>query len=153
MISSHTTTRDREEIIRGACSSLSKELYLIEPIAYCLFFQLGQMPQVFDQVNQMVERNFRVGTMHFSCTGDTLIDWECNSTVAIDLEFTSEEIFAFFRLVLGGKQPVVDLHHIAFPNGERTPEENNVLLRDALKRAQICKPPSTSFTQDTSHSL
>ena len=153
MISSHSTTRDREEILLDACSGLANELLLIEPIAYCLFFQLGQMPQVFDQVSQMVERNFRAGTMHFSCTGDTLIDWKCNSTVAIDLEFVSDDIFAFFRLVLGGKQPIVDLHDVSFPNGERSPAENSGLLRDALARALICKPPSTSFTQDSHHSL
>lgn len=107
----------REAIIARGCAKLAAELRLIDPFRYAAFLNLGQIPSVYDEINQIVERNFTGNAMSFTCTGDTLITWGKPPVVALDFEFCHAGILAFFRLVIVEAEPHVELHHIAYDPG------------------------------------
>ena len=126
----------REEILCDAARNLASELKLIEPTTYALFFQYGQMPEVYNLVTATLIRHFLPGKMNFACTGDTLITWNNTVRVALDLEFENCGIFAFFRLILGGTEPSVELHHISFLDSSDDPGMNTQMLHLALSNAK-----------------
>lgn len=133
-------TAQREAIIAMACGKLAAELRLIDPFRFAAFFNLGQMPSVYDEINQIVWRNFREGALSFTCTGDTLICWSKHPAVALDFEFSHGGVLAFFRLILVGRQPAVELHHVAFEqanadNGQGSLDENSIRLSQAMEAA------------------
>ncbi len=130
-------TVQREQILRDACLCLVSELKQIGPEEFSVFFQLGQMPDVHDMVTTTLDRFYRNNTMGFACTGDTAISWNKPSMVAIDLEFVSEGIFAFFRLFLSANEPTAELHHISFQESAGDPDINTEQLAKAIKRARI----------------
>ena len=125
-------TAQREDILCRACHNLASELKLIEPTAFALFFQHGQMPEIYNLVSASLNRHFITNTISFACTGDTLITWNNPARVAIDLEFETGNIFVFFRLVVGSKEPSVELHHISFMDSSGDPEKNTKLLQSTL---------------------
>lgn len=130
----------REFIIARGCRKLAAELRLIDPFRYAAFLNLGQMPVVYDEINQIVWRNFRDNALSFTCTGDTLITWAKPPVVALDFEFCHAGILAFFRLVMVDSEPHAELHHIAYdPQVERDPGDdvavNNALLEAAFSQA------------------
>lgn len=133
-----TVTGRRESIIAQACGKLAAELRLIDPFRFAVFFNLGQMPSVYDEINQIVWRNFRDGALSFTCTGDTLICWSKQPVVALDFEFARDGVLAFFRLILVGRAPAVELHHIAFETAGDEPGDtdgNSTRLAEALEQA------------------
>ena len=140
MVTKTDVTAQREAIIAMACGKLAAELRLIDPFRFAVFFNLGKMPSVYDEINQIVWRNFRDGALSFTCTGDTLICWSKQPAVALDFEFSHAGVLAFFRLILVGRQPAVELHHVAFEKAAETNEpasvdENSIRLSQALEAA------------------
>ncbi len=131
-----SVTRQRELALREACHDLSNDLRKIEPASYFLFFELGELPAVYEQVNLYLDQHFPKGKLAFACTGQTSIGWTESPQVAVDLEFSGEDILAFFRLVIGSKEHDVELHHISFQQSVGDPHHNTIALSKALERAR-----------------
>lgn len=139
-ISRPSVIEQREAIIARGCEKMAGQLRLIDPFRYAAFLNLGQIPTVYDEINQIVDRNFRHNALSFTCTGDTLITWAKPPVVALDFEFCHAGILAFFRLVMVESEPNVELHHIAYdPGADREPgadvETNNAQLESAFREA------------------
>ena len=127
----------RELVLANACADLVKELKLIEPTTYALFFNTGNMSAIYQTITGIIENHFASGTMNFACTGECIIPWEETPVVSIDLEFEKDEIFAFFRLFFGNKGTAVNLHHVSFGEQSGSPEENTRMLEKRLDQACI----------------
>lgn len=128
-------TRSREEILADACLRLEEDLRDIEPMEYYLFLMFGELPSVYERVNDIIGCHFTDGTMGFACTGEANIGWRENPLAAIDLEFSSHDIFVYFRLFIAGNQTGVEIHHIVFYESEGDPSENTEALKSALLAA------------------
>jgi hypothetical protein len=139
-LSSPSLIEQREAIIARGCARMAAELRLVDPFRYAAFLNLGQIPSVYDEINQIVERNFNGNALSFTCTGDTLITWGKPPVVALDFEFCHAGILAFFRLVLVESEPHIELHHIAYDPGAGSDPgidaaANNEQLEAALREA------------------
>ncbi|MBO6814735.1 MAG: hypothetical protein JJ891_07730 [Rhizobiaceae bacterium] len=129
-------TAHRENVLYDACEELAVDLMSIDPALFSSFFQYGEARFVYDNVNKLLDKHFCTGSLSFACTGDTLVSWNEPPVVAVDLEFVRDGIFAFFRLVLTGKTPVVELHHITFQESRGDPEENTAELEKSIRAAR-----------------
>ena len=137
----------RECIIASACSGLAKDLRVIDPVTYALFFNTGNMSAIYQTVTEFVEQHFAPGTMSFSCTGECVVGWEEPPVVSIDLEFEVDALFAFFRLYLSQKGVAVSLHHISFNESTGDSQSNTRLLEKQLDLA------SNPITESAGHKL
>jgi len=130
-------TAHRENILYDACEAMAHDFMSIDPSSFASYFHRGDTPAVYEQVNNVIDKHFKRGSVTFACTGDSLTPWNEAPVVAIDLEFISNSIFAFFRMILTGKEPVVELHHITFHESTGNPETNSTELKRALHSARL----------------
>ncbi|MEM7069149.1 MAG: hypothetical protein AAF478_09715 [Pseudomonadota bacterium] len=130
-----SVVQQRENIIASACKQLAEDLKSIPPLAYAFFFNIGDMPVVFEQINTLIEQRFKGGTMSFPCTGECELNWEQLPIVSIDLEFADPEVSVFFRLSFADNGLAVNLHHISFPESAGDPALNTSLLEKHLAAA------------------
>lgn len=129
--------KSREAVIASVCKNLARDLKSINPEIYVLYFSLGDMPMIFHKINDVVESNFACGKMAFACTGECAVEWNSEPVIAIDLEFSSRDIIAFFRLFFSGSEPSVELHHISFQGSGADPIANTEMLERELKLARL----------------
>lgn len=132
-----SVVEQREQIIASACAALAKDLRKVDPSTYVLFFQTTNMPDVFEWINDTVDRHFPSGAMAFACTGDCMTAWDEPPVSAIDVEFEVPEVSAFFRLYFAAKGAAVELHHIAFDDPSDDPSSNTQRLAHCLEVARM----------------
>ena len=137
----------REAILATACSNLARDLREIDPADYYLFFRYGELPDIYDRVNAMLDRHFANGTFSFACTGDANINWDEIPAAAIDLEFFSKGIFVYFRLFVTDDQPRVEIHHIVFQESAGNPSENTSSLEQTLKAALLASATPSGINE------
>ena len=130
-------TANRENILYDGCEELANDLKQIDPTLYASFFQYGEARFVYEAVNSILDKHFIKGAMTFACTGDALIPWGESPVIAIDMEFVSDGIFAFFRIILTKNNPIVELHHIVFHESAGDPEANTEQLRKSIAAARL----------------
>ena len=135
LIEQTSVVKQREEIIASACGKMAEKLRQIPPFAYACFFNFGNMPNVFDQINTTIENCFETGTMSFPCTGDCYLSWDQYPIVALDLEFANEDVSVFFRLLFAENDLIVNLHHISFYNSTGDPNANTAMLEQHIMQA------------------
>lgn len=129
-------TAAREAILQNAMQPFARELSLIEPVWFLLFFNFGQMSEICEEITKMADRHFDGRSLSFSCSGDTMIAWDQKPVAALDFEFVSKHIFAFFQIVIGAGEARINLHHISFQETAGDPAHNTDMLREALASAK-----------------
>ncbi|MFK7901830.1 MAG: hypothetical protein AB8B49_03205 [Nitratireductor sp.] len=111
------------------------ELRLIDPVCYAGHLVFGNMPEVHEQIDEILVRNFKDFSVSFACTGEVKSSWDHSPIIGLDFEYSYNHIFAFFRFVISNGASKVELHHISFESCDETPEQNSANLAASLKEA------------------
>ena len=60
----------REAALCEAMQKIEPELRLIDPVCYAAHLVFGHLPEVHDQIAEILDRNFKDFSMSFACTGE-----------------------------------------------------------------------------------
>ncbi len=131
----NVTILQRERLLLAYCRVMLEELKNISPACFDVFLKMGHFSKVYEEVKSILERNFSSNAMTFTCTGESQQGWGTKPVVGLDFEFMFDDIFVFFRLIIGEENDTIELHHISFENSAGAPNKNTTLLEMALEKS------------------
>ena len=94
-----------------------------------------------DLVESSSELWFRDGTLLFSCMGDFNVDWLRPPSISLELEFQTEGVSAFFTLLLGQPDCLIELKTVWFAYQPIDDAAATDLFAQAIADARLSQPP------------
>ena len=131
----------RNAMLAEALSHTVAELRLIEPSDMIAYIRADQWPNIADLVQSSAELSFREGALSFACSASFQVGWSVPTSISLDMEFQAGPISAFFTLVLGDDESLVDIKHLWFSVTPSDDREATHVLSQALAEARL---PSAS---------
>jgi hypothetical protein len=123
---------ERSEILADALRETIAELRLIDPADMVTYIRTGQWANIADLVQSSAELSFQDGAVSFACSGDYALSWGETPSIALDLEFQTNELTAFFTLTIGADDTTVRLRDVLFTASYRDPREATRAFATAL---------------------
>lgn len=131
------SSRERAELLANALRDTVAELRLIDPGDLIGYIRSKQWANIADLVQSSSELFFREGTLTFGCTADFSVDWATPPTIALDMEFQSNAVSAFFTLFLERVESLVELKTVWFATQPESAEDGTALLVRAIADARL----------------
>ena len=104
----------RARLLADALADVVDEIRLIEPSDMIAYVHGRHWATIADLVESSTELFFREGALTFSCSATVDVGWTFPPAVSLDMEFQGDAVTAFFTLVLGAHDSVVDLNALWF---------------------------------------
>ena len=140
----HETVRNptttRVAILADALTEFVADLSLVEPGDMIDYIRGHKWATVADLVQSSSELWFRDGTLLFGCMGDVDVDWLKPPTISLDLEFQNDGICAFFTLLLGHPDCLIELKTLWFACPPADEAAATDLFAQALADARLSPP-------------
>lgn len=105
---------ERSEILADALGDTIAELRLIDAGDMITYIRAGQWANISDLVQSSAELSFKDGTVSFAFAGDYAMSWGEAPSVALDMEFQTNEMTAFFTLTIGPSESAVRIKDVLF---------------------------------------
>lgn len=129
--------KEREKIIADAVQGVAAELRLVDLAILARYVHAEQHGNIDDLVASSTELHFKPGTLRYGLRADVDLHWGGMPAVSLDLEFTHQDVSAFFNLILGSLNAGIDVQAITFDGPPRSPAENTRRLQEALADARL----------------
>ena len=127
----------RARLLADALADVVDEIRLIEPGDMIAYVHGRHWATIADLVESSTELFFREGALTFSCSAAVDVGWTFPPSISLDMEFQGDAVTAFFTLVLGAHDSIVDLNALWF-SGPREDEANATAeLAKALAEARL----------------
>lgn len=104
----------RSEILADALGDTIAELRLIDAGDMIAYIRAGQWANISDLVQSSAELSFQDGALTFSYSGAFHVSWGAAPSIALDMEFQTKELTAFFTLTLGPSESAVSIKKVLF---------------------------------------
>ena len=127
----------RARILADALVEVVDELRLIEPGDLIAYVRGGHWATIADLVGSATELFFREGALSFSCSAAYDVGWTFPPSVSLDMEFQAGAVAAFFTLVLGARDSVLDLNALWFASPRDDEAAATAELAAALAQARL----------------
>ena len=113
------------------------ELRLIDPGDMIGYIRGQKWAAISDLVQSSTELSFCEGTLSFACTADFEIGWATPLSISLDLEFQTAAVSAFFTLVLGRRESVVEMKNVWFACPPASEAIGTRIFAQALSDARL----------------
>ncbi len=127
----------RARLLADAIADVVDEIRLIEPGDMIAYVHGRQWATIADLVESSTELFFREGALTFSCSATVDVGWTFPPSVSLDMEFQGGAVTAFFTLVLGSHDSVVDLNLLWFSTARADEATATTAFADALAGARL----------------
>ena len=127
----------RAKLLAEALADVVDEIRLIEPGDMIAYVHGRQWATIADLVESSTELFFREGALIFSCAAAVDVGWTFPPSVSLDMEFQGDAVTAFFTLVLGAHDSVVDLNALWFSTARADEAAGTADLAKALADARL----------------
>ncbi len=121
----------RARLLADALADVVDEIRLIEPGDMIAYVHGRHWATIADLVESSTELFFREGALTFGCSATVDVGWAFPPTISLDMEFQGDAVTAFFTLVLGAHDSIIDLNALWFD----TPREDEATATAELAKA------------------
>lgn len=135
LVSDHSTAR--AELLAAALADTIADLRLIEAGDMIGYISSGQWANIADLVASSSELFLREGALSFACMADFALGWGTTPSISLELEFQAATVSAFFTLVLGRRESLVDLKAVWFADSPADEDAGTALLARAVQSARL----------------
>lgn len=129
--------REREKALAEGLREVATELRMIDPADYIAYIRTEQFGNLRTLVNSSTEMFFKPGTITFGLSGEADVSWDCEPTIALDMEFHHLSVSAYFRLILKAVTAGIEISYVQFESSSQNPDENTQRLVDAIADARL----------------
>lgn len=105
---------ERSEILADALGDTIAELRLIDAGDMITYIRAGQWANISDLVHSSAELSFEDGVVSFAYAGDYAMSWGEAPSIALDMEFQTKDLTAFFTLTIGPCESAVRIKDVLF---------------------------------------
>ena len=134
-----TPTASCAATLADALTEFVADLSLIEFVDMIGYIRGHKWATIADLVQSSSELWFRDGTLLFACMGDVFVDWLRPPSISLELEFQNDGVSAFFTLVLGPPDCLIDLKAIWFACTPADDEAAADLFARAIADARLSR--------------
>jgi hypothetical protein len=127
---------ERSEILADALDETIAELRLIDAGDMITYIRAGQWANISDLVQSSAELSFEDGAVSFAYAGDYAISWGEAPSIALDMEFQTSELTAFFTLTIGPSESAVRIKNVMFTTAPADQEAATRAFAHALAAAR-----------------
>ena len=127
----------RARLLADALADVVDEIRLIEPGDMIAYIHGRHWATIADLVESSTELFFREGALTFSCSATVDVGWAFPPSISLDMEFQGDAVTAFFTLVLGAQDSVVDLKALWFSTSGTDEATATSELAKALAGARL----------------
>ena len=127
----------RARLLADALADVVDEIRLIEPGDMIAYIHGRHWATIADLVESSTELFFREGALTFSCSATVDVGWTFPPSISLDMEFQGDAVTAFFTLVLGAHDSVVDLNTLWFDAPREDEATATAELVQALADARL----------------
>ncbi len=132
----------RARILADALAEVVDELRLIEPGDLIAYVRGGHWATIADLVESATELFFRAGALTFSCSAAFDVGWSSPPSISLDMEFQAGAVAAFFTLVLGAPDSVLDLNAVWFASPRDDEAAATAEFASAVAEARLLPLPA-----------
>ena len=101
------------------------------------YISSGKWANIADLVASSSELFLREGALSFACMADFALGWGTTPSISLELEFQAATVSAFFTLVLGRRESLVDLKAVWFAEPPADERAGTALLAQAVESARL----------------
>jgi hypothetical protein len=135
VVSSHATTR--AALLADALAETVAELRLIEPGHMIGYIRGQKWATIADLVQSASELSLREGSLQFACMADFEVGWATSPSISFDLEFQAGAVSAFFSLIMGRRESLIDIKSVWFARAPESETAGTALLARAVADARL----------------
>lgn len=134
------STMSRERALADGIKEVAAELRLVDVVDYIAFLRLERYGNLADIVTSSSELYLKPGVLRFADGGDVRLKWGEVPIVTLALEFRHAGVTAHLHLELGATTAAVEIVHVSFDDRPATPDEELVMLMNAIADAHLKAP-------------
>ena len=127
----------RAELLAAALSDTIADLRLVDAGDMIGYISSSQWANIADLVASSSELFLREGALTFACMANFELGWGTTPSISLELEFQADGVAAFFSLVLGRRESLVDLKEIWFDHEPASEIAGTQVLAEALQAARL----------------
>ena len=127
---------ERTEILADALGETIAELRLIDAGDMITYIRAGQWANISDLVQSSAELSFEDGAVSFAYGGDYVMSWGEAPSIALDMEFQTKELTAYFTLTIGPRESAVRIKDVMFSTGQTDQRAATHAFARALRAAR-----------------
>lgn len=133
---------ERSELLADALADTIAELRLIDAGDMITYIRTGNWANISDLVQSSAELSFEDGAVTFACSGDYAMSWGEAPSIALDMEFQTNDLTAFFTLTIGPRESAVRIKDVMFTREPEDPKQATQAFAQALATAR--RDPGTA---------
>jgi hypothetical protein len=126
----------RCEILADALDETIAELRLIDASDMIAYIRAGQWANISDLVQSSAELSFEDGVVSFGYGGDYELDWDAAPSIALDMEFQTRELTAFFTLTMGPSASAIRIKDVMFTSTPTDESDATLIFARVLRNAR-----------------
>jgi len=134
-------------VVAEAIREVVSELRLVDIADYIAFIRLEHFGNISDLVDSAAELYLMPGTLKLGHGGEAHVAWTGEPRIVLDLELRPRGVTVYFSLTLTADNAAVEVNYVAFDTPLADPQENTLLLEQALRAARIMKTISPSVEE------
>jgi hypothetical protein len=127
----------RQAVVAAALGPVARDVALLDAADVIALVRFGRFAELSSLIDASIELSFRAGTLMFGHGGSISIDWHRHPVVHLDMEFRHHGVEVYFRLIIDGRAPSIEIDFVRFDGALVDPDANTARLAQALGQARI----------------